>query len=125
MVDAVPTTEAPPTITMEGAGVDGKITISEAAEPAAIIDTNDGSSTINTGPDLDGVAIIDTNDGTSTVGIIDTNDGAGIVEAAKRIDPASIIDTNDGAGTVREDLVDPAMIIDTNRRNQHRGNHRL
>jgi len=117
VVDAVPTLEAPPVITLEGAGAEGKVTITEAVEPAAIIDsndgagiveaaekidpvsiidTNDGAGTVRAEDTIDPAMIIDTNDGTSTVGIIDTNDRAGIVEAAEKIDPVSIIDSNDG-----------------------------
>jgi len=80
VIDAAPTLEAPPPITLEGAGAEGKVTITEAAEPAAIIDTNDGSSTVTTGPDMSDVAIIDSNDGISKVAdpvkIIDSNDGS-------------------------------------------------
>jgi len=101
---------AAPAITLEGSGAEGKVTITEAAESVAIIDSNDGSSTVNTGPDMSDVAIIDSNDreviidsndGSSTVGIIDSNDG---------ISAEAIIDSNDGVNRV----ADPVKIIDSN-----------
>ncbi|MFN2113729.1 MAG: hypothetical protein ACK2TT_11465, partial [Anaerolineales bacterium] len=124
---------APPAITLEGAGEEGKVTIAAAEEAAdGGRETEDREMIIDSNDMPDPEAIIDSNDGTSTVGIIDSNDREVIIDSNDGTSRVGIIDSNDtpasGVETVMIDTVplpekdggprteDREVIIDSNDR---------
>jgi len=110
-VEAPSKIEAAPTITLEGAGAEGRVTIERAAgedggpkteDREAIIDSNDGTSR---------EVIIDSNDGTSLVaedGGPKTKDREAVAETAPEValevGAETIIDSNDGISA--EEIID-------------------